>query len=282
VTVDQECVLIDLDGVIWRGDEAIEGAAGGVALLREAGARVAFFTNNSYPAIAVQLAKLERMGVPAKPEELLSSSQAAAQLVEPGDLVLAVGGPGVLEALAERGVRVIEIASLAAQRPPIAAGGDLGPILLELTEGELPEFSSVVNGADPGLDYRRLALAVRAVRAGARLIGTNSDATYPVGRGVVPGAGAALAALAVASGVTPIVAGKPNEPAAALARDRLGEVTIMIGDRPETDGAFAERLGARFALVLSGVTVAGHGPIEPAPAIEASDLGELAKQLVEG
>jgi 4-nitrophenyl phosphatase len=280
VTLEHECVLIDLDGVIWRGDEAIAGAAQGVTLLREAGARVAFFTNNSYPPLAAQLAKLQRMGVPAAPGELLSSSQAAAQLVEPGDAVLAVGGPGVAEALVERGAGVVEMAALAGERRAAGLGADLAAVLLELSEGDLPELAAVVTGLDPGLDYRRLAIATRVVRSGARLIGTNSDATYPIGSGVVPGAGAALAALAVASGVTPIVAGKPNEPAASLARARLGEVTIMIGDRPDTDGAFAQRLGARFALVLSGVTPPGHGPIEPAPAIEALDIGELATILV--
>jgi len=282
VTIAGSSILIDLDGVIWRGDDPIAGSAQGVAALRQAGCRLAFFTNNSYPDIATQLAKLGRVGVEADRDELLSSSQAAALLVEPGEPVLTIGGPGVLEALEERGAQLVEMDSVAGERPAIPKGGDMASILAELADFHLPEVRSVVAGFDPRLDYRRLAVAMQAVRGGARLIGTNSDATYPLGRTLVPGAGSWLAAVSVASGVTPVVAGKPNAPAADLARRRLGEVAMVIGDRPDTDGGFASRLGARFALVLSGVTPPGHGPVDPVPDLEAADLGELAAQLVGG
>jgi HAD superfamily hydrolase (TIGR01450 family) len=281
-SLDGECVLVDLDGVIWRGDDAIPGAAGGVAELRRAGARVAFFTNNSFTPVEGQLAKLARTGIPAQPGDVLTSSQAAAGLVQPGEAVLAVGGPGLLEALAGRGAAPVEIGRLAGDGRRAGGETDLGPLLLELASGPLPEVTSVLVGIDPGFDYRRLAIATRAVRGGARLIATNADATFPTPLGLVPGAGAGLAAIAVASGVSPVVAGKPHEAAAKLAKERLGDVSIVIGDRPDTDGAFAERLGARFALVLTGVTPPGHGPVDPAPALEAPDLALLAGRLLGG
>jgi ribonucleotide monophosphatase NagD (HAD superfamily) len=79
-----------------------------------------------------------------------------------------------------------------------------------------------------------------------------------------------------------VVAGKPNAAAAELVRERLGTVAVMIGDRPDTDGEFAERLGARFALVLTGVTPPDHGPLRPSPDVEAADLATLAGMLVAG
>ncbi len=287
MTLRGAAVLVDLDGVIWRGDDEIPGGAEGVGELRRAGARVAFFTNNSFSAVDRQVAKLARMGIDVEPGDVLTSSQAAAQLVARGDAVLAFGGPGLFESLGACGAEILDPGSLVDPGPPpdagidAGAGADLGPLLARLAQGPPTSVACVVMGIDPALDYRRLALAAAAVRNGARFVATNTDATFPTPHGVVPGAGAGVAAVAVASGVSPVVAGKPHEPAARLARSRLGEVAIVIGDRPDTDGAFAERLGARFALVLSGVTPAGHGALDPPPAIEAADLRELAARLVD-
>ncbi len=113
-------------------------------------------------------------------------------------------------------------------------------------------------------------------RSGARLIGTNDDPTYPTPAGPVPGGGALLAAVAVAAGVRPEVAGKPHAPMVALARGRAGNGPLtVVGDRPSTDGGFARALGARFALVLSGVTAAEDLPVEPRPDVVAADLATL-------
>jgi ribonucleotide monophosphatase NagD (HAD superfamily) len=93
--------------------------------------------------------------------------------------------------------------------------------------------------------------------------------------GPLPGAGSILAAVAYASGATPTVAGKPNDPTVSLLRQRFGAIDVVVGDRPSTDGRLARRLGARFALVLSGVTDPNHGRLDPAPDTQAADLGAL-------
>ncbi|HUZ19501.1 MAG TPA: HAD-IIA family hydrolase [Acidimicrobiales bacterium] len=251
------CWLVDLDGVVWLGDQPIAGADRAVAALRARGARVAFFTNNSFPAHARHLDKLRRFGIEVPPEDLLSSAQAAAALVDAGERALVLGGAGVVEALEARKVEVHSAGT---------------------PDDSHHAFDAVVVGIDPGLDYRRLARAVTAVLGGARLIGTNEDATFPSPSGPLPGAGSVLAAVAYAAGVEPVVAGKPHDPAVALVVERLGAVETVVGDRPSTDGALARRLDARFALVLSGVTPAGHGALDPEPDLEAEDFAALVSR----
>ncbi|MEX2100758.1 MAG: HAD hydrolase-like protein, partial [Acidimicrobiia bacterium] len=111
------------------------------------------------------------------------------------------------------------------------------------------------------------------------------DATYPTGDDLIPGAGSLVAAVAVAAGATPEVAGKPSAPMVALVHDRLGHTGVMVGDRPSTDGVLADELGWPFALVLSGVTAAvappgGEATPDPPPPFVAADLGQLAHLLV--
>jgi glycerol 3-phosphatase-2 len=242
---------LDLDGVLWRGSTPIPGSAAAVARLRAAGHRVVFLTNNSAAPAAEQAAKLTGMGVPTDVDDVLTSAQAAASLVEPGTTALVIGGPGIDEALAARGVQVVP-------------------------EGPC---DTVVVGFDRRFDFTRLTLAFWAVRAGAVLIGTNDDATYPTADGEVPGGGSMVAAVAYASGVTPIVAGKPFAGAAGLLRARVGQVSWFVGDRPSTDGAMARAVGARFGLVLSGVTSDPTG-VEPAPDAVAPDLETLVGRLL--
>ncbi len=140
---------------------------------------------------------------------------------------------------------------------------------------------AVVVGLTEAFDYASLRDASAAVRTGARFIGANDDATMPTPDGPVPGTGSLLAAVAVAAGVQPVVAGKPHQPMAdavlALAGD--GPHT-MVGDRWSTDGLFAERLGARFGLVLSGVTGADEVPAGVDPALVAPDLATLVDRLL--
>ncbi len=255
--------LLDLDGVVWIGDEPIPRAGAAVARLHAQGWRVGFFTNNSYPRRAVHLDKLRRFGVPADDADLLTSADAAARLCRGAARVLVLGGPGLLEALAAEGVEAQAITD------------DLEP-----TGPRAPDADVVVVGADPHCTYRRLAVAAGALRRGARFVATNTDATFPAPGGLVPGAGALVAAVRVASGTEPLVAGKPEEPSAALAREQLGRVAVVVGDRPATDGLLARRLGARFGLVLSGVTPQGHGGLEVDADLEADDLAELVEALV--
>ncbi|HET6691548.1 MAG TPA: HAD-IIA family hydrolase, partial [Miltoncostaeaceae bacterium] len=239
---------LDLDGVLWRGEMPIPGAADAVGRLQAAGTRVVFLTNNAGATLAEHLAKLARMGVEAAPDDLLTSAQAAATLLSPGATVVPCAGEGVREALAGAGIRMVE-------------------------EGPA---DAVVVGWHRTFDYDGLARAADAVRGGARLIGTNEDATYPTPEGLLPGAGALLAAVATASGALPEVAGKPHAAMLRLVAERVGPVDTGVGDRPSTDGALARALGARFALVLSGVTAAAEASrVEPLPDVVAPDLAAL-------
>jgi 4-nitrophenyl phosphatase len=140
------------------------------------------------------------------------------------------------------------------------------------------DADAVIVGFHRDFDYERLRLAMTAVLHGARLIATNDDATYPTPDGPIPGGGSLAAAVAYASGVTATVAGKPHDPMADLVRAIAGDNGTVVGDRPETDGAFAAALGYRFALVLTGVTRQSDLPVDPEPAIVAASLADLVVQ----
>lgn len=249
-------VLCDLDGVVWLARHPLPGAPEAIASIRAAGHRVVFVTNNSAERVAEQEASLQRIGIPAV-GDVVTSAVAAAALVAPGERVLVVGGPGVVEALQVRGATVVE-----------DGAADV-----------------VMVGFDRGFDYDRLTRAATAVIHGARLIGTNDDPTYPTADGPIPGGGSILAAVVAASGRAPTVAGKPHPPMAAAVRAALGvdDLTgaVMVGDRPSTDGAFARLLGCRFVLVQSAVTespdLGGPTPDDVYP-----DLAAVAAALCGG
>ena len=197
-----------------------------------AGHPVLFATNNSSAPLGEQEARLERLGIEAR-GRVISSATAAGSLVEPGDRVFVLGGPGIVEAIEARGATSVAV----------------GPV-----EQRAAEVDVVVVGLDFQLSYERLRMAVVAVRNGARFIATNHDPTFPSEHGLLPGGGSIVAAVATASETEPVYAGKPNTPMAQLALSRLGSGGLMIGDRNDTDGLFARRTGYRFGLVLSGVT----------------------------
>jgi HAD superfamily hydrolase (TIGR01450 family) len=255
--------VLDLDGVIWLGGDPIPGAADAVARLRDSGERVLFATNNSFATRAEYEAQLAREGIQAE-GDVVTSAMAAATLVEAGQRVLVCGGPGIVESLERRGA---EVATAAAYGPG-RAGWDAG-------------IDVVMAGFHRDFDYERLRFAAQAVMGGARLVATNDDATYPTPQGPIPGGGAIVAAIAYAAGVEPVVAGKPHAPMADLIRSLAGRHEdsrgIVVGDRPETDGALAVVLGYRYGLVLSGVTSADDLPVEPGPDLVAADLAALVE-----
>jgi HAD superfamily hydrolase (TIGR01450 family) len=252
-------VCCDLDGVVWRGDTAIPGAPGAIGALRGAGARVAFLTNNSSLRVGDYVEKLAGMGVPVTPDDVITSAQAAAallaQTLPAGARVHALAGPGVVEALTEHGFEVV-------------AGAPA---------------DAVVVGFNRAFDFDALALASDLVRGGARFVATNTDPTYPIPNGLLPGAGSLVAAVATASGREPEVAGKPAAPTVALVRERLGRDGVMVGDRPSTDGALADALGWPFALVLSGVAGSPNEEAipDPRPPFVAADLATLVPELLD-
>lgn len=269
--------VLDLDGVVWLAGKPIPGASDAIDRLRSAGASVLFASNNSWPTVDALIAQLVGAGVQASRDEIVTSSQAAASLLEPGSKALVVGGEGLREALEAHGV--VPIVLPGTQASP-AARGPAGDDGLERVQDAVRAAldaapDAVVVGLARQFDYAILAGAAGAVRAGARLIATNDDATYPTPRGLVPGAGAVLAAVATASGTAPEIAGKPYEPIARLITERAGRVAAVVGDRPSTDGELARRLGVAFALVLSGVTASAEPPPDPVPDLLGADLAAV-------
>ena len=240
--------IVDLDGVVRLGDRPIPGAAEAVAELRAAGHTVVFATNNAYRRVADQEASLEAMGIPAA-GAVVGAAEAGARLLEPGERVLVVGGPGLREEVARRGCELV----------------DDGPC------------DAVISGLDRELRYESLRRATLAIRGGARWVLTNPDLTFPTPHGLEPGAGSIGAAIAAASGVEPEIGGKPEGAMVGLLRERLGDDGVVVGDRLDTDGRFATALGYHFALVLPGVTTAADLPEEPAPWAGAEDLLTLVR-----
>lgn len=257
-TTSAHPVLCDLDGVVWLTHRPIPGSVEAIARLREAGHRVVFVTNNSFATVAEQERALELIGVPAH-GDVVTSSMAAGTLLVPGQRVLVCGGPGIVEAVETAGAEVVGHAEFDA--------GNTG--------SRVARVDAVIVGFHRDFDYESMRRAARAVRDGARFIGTNEDATYPTSEGEIPGGGSILAAVRTAVGGDPVVAGKPHPTMAAYVRrmlvssrsesselavelddrsddDRLANA-VMVGDRPATDGRFAREVGCRFALVRSGV-----------------------------
>jgi glycerol 3-phosphatase-2 len=235
--------VLDLDGVVRLGQAAVPGASAAVDRLLAAGEDVLFVTNSAYRTVAEVEAELAGHGVAAA-GRVLTSALAAATLVAPGERALCCGGPGLRDALERRGAVVVAD----------------GPA------------DVVVVGYHPSFDYASLTRAMRAIRAGARFVATNLDTTYPTETGLLPGNGALVAAVATSSGVAPEVAGKPHAPLRSMVLDRLGGEGTVVGDRADTDGAFAAALGYRFALVLSGVTTPADLPVTPEPDLVRADL----------
>lgn len=228
--------LLDLDGVVYRGDTPLPGAVEFISELQARRVPFLFITNNSTRTPAQYVAKLARMGLRVGEEKILTSSLATAAylatLAPPGTPIYVIGETGLRQALAARGF---------------------------LVTGDHAAACYVVAGHDTALTWPKLAAATLAIRRGAAFIATNPDRTLPTEEGLVPGAGAILAALEAASGVPPQVIGKPEAGIFRQALARLSmspEYVAMIGDRLETDILGGHRAGLRTIAVLSGVTTA--------------------------
>lgn len=244
-----EALICDLDGVVYRGRQAVDGAVRALATLMGEGTRIAFATNNASREPAEVRAHLRELGIsaPARaPRSIMSvvtSAEAAAHLVRTligaGEPVLAVGGPGVATALRE-----------ARLRPFTAADSRSFPVA-----------SAVVQGAASTVSWTDLAEAAFRVQQGALWVATNGDRTIPTGRGLAPGNGALVDVVRAAVEIDPLIAGKPEPALYELALERLGGGrgnTLVVGDRLDTDVAGAVRLGLDSMLVLGGA----HGLAE--------------------
>lgn len=229
-------LILDMDGVLWRGDEPIGDLAQTFQHMRERGWRFVFATNNSTRTPQEYVERLARFGVEAEPWQVVTSSQAVAELVHRNHphirSVFVIGENGLLRALEERG---------------------LYPLPVEKAQ----EAEAVIVGLDRQVNFVKMSEATLLVRRGVPFYATNPDKTFPTPRGEIPGAGAWATVIITASGITPIFAGKPSPYLIELALQRLGSSpseTWVVGDRLETDIAAAQAAGCRSVLVLSGVS----------------------------
>jgi 4-nitrophenyl phosphatase len=250
-------LIIDMDGVLWHGDQPLPGLVPFFNLLRRLSIKFVLATNNSSLTPDQYVAKLAHMGVTVLPDEILTSGQATAIYLEgvapKGTQVYAIGESGLREAVTQHG--------------------------FQLSDGAAPY---VVVGMDRGLTWDKLARATINIRAGAAFIGTNPDTTLPSPQGLTHGNGAILAALKAATNVEPMIMGKPEPLMYQQAMARLGgqaSDTVALGDRLETDILGAVRAGIRSILVLSGVsTRAQLNGLGYAPDWVFADIVELTSQ----
>jgi 4-nitrophenyl phosphatase len=274
-------LLVDLDGVVYRGEKPVPGVAEVLMDRANRGDDVVYVTNNSMHYRADYVRRLTELGAPVAPDRIVSAPRATALYLQERHpevrRVLAVGAGGLDRELRDVGLEVVN-AGFAAER--MAKEGIDG-----MAAAGQPQ--AVVAGVDPQVTYLRIAAAADCVRVGALFIATNRDPVYPVERGLMPGAGSIVAAIEVASSVAPTIIGKP-EPLlmeeAAHAVGREPQEAIVIGDGIMTDLAAARAVGARSVLMLTGVTT-GAGlealPSSDRPTKVASDAKELAQVLEE-
>ena len=225
-------LIIDMDGVLWRGETALPGLQEFVNALRNTQRHMVLATNNSSSTVDQYVNKLKRMGVDVHPEEILTSAQATGnhlyKIAPKQSRVFVIGGDGITNAMRD--------------------------YEFTLTENN-PDY--VVVGIDKKLSWGKLNTAVMNIRAGSKFIGTNPDTTYPTENGIGVGNGAILAAIKVATGVSPLVIGKPETPIYEQALQRLNcnvSDALMIGDRLDTDILGAQRADIATLLLLTGVT----------------------------
>jgi glycerol 3-phosphatase-2 len=227
-----DTALLDLDGVVYVGPDAIDGVPQTLAEARRRGLRTAFVTNNASRTPETVAAHLRELGVDAQTDDVVTSAQATATLVlglvGAGAPVLVVGGEGLREALIERGLRPVRSAEDAA---------------------------AVVQGFAPDLDWQSLAEGTFAVRRGLPWIAANLDSTVPTPRGMAPGNGALVGVIAKTTGRSPVaVAGKPELALHQESMRRTGARNpLVVGDRLDTDIEGANRAGVASLLVLTGV-----------------------------
>ena len=255
-----KALILDMDGVIWKGDAPIGDLPATFRRIRERGLKFVFATNNGTKTPEEYQKKLADLGVDVEPGQVVTSALGIAFLLAQthprGTKVFMIGEDGIRVALAEKGFEVLGV-----ERAPEAQAG--------------------VMGIDRGINFQKIAEATLLVRAGVPFYTTNTDRTFPTPRGEIPGSGSWLAVVTSATGVQPTVAGKPFPYLMELALERLGaskKETLGAGDRLETDIAAGQAVGCPTAFVLSGVSTRAEGEAwKPAPTLVADSLEDLVK-----
>jgi HAD superfamily hydrolase (TIGR01450 family) len=261
-------LLVDLDGVVYRGGAPVPGVADVLRRRVAAGDRVIYVTNNSRWHRSEYRARLERMGAPVTEDGVVSSARATALAIAKRQprprLVMVFGGPGLAREMTDVGLEVVD---------PTSEGLARGPDVLAV-------------GIDFGLTHERLSSAVNAVLRGAWFVATNRDPIYPVEDGLLAGAGSMVAAVSWSAGRDPdLIVGKPETAlfvqAAASVDVPVGDA-VVIGDSLITDIRAANRVRARSVLMLTGVTTAeqaSRASGDARPTAIARDAGELEREL---
>jgi 4-nitrophenyl phosphatase len=252
-------LILDVDGVLWKGSEPIGDLAAVFRTISTRGLRVVLATNNAMKSVEDYRVTLQRLGVDIEARQIVTSAEATADALVAAfprrGILFVVGELGLVQALRDRGFEV------------------------STDPGSPEDFVGVVGGIDRQLTYLKLQRAADLVRGGLPFYGTNPDSTFPTPAGLIPGAGAVLAAIASAAGRQPVVIGKPSPLLFQIAAARAGltaENALVVGDRIETDVAGGQAFGARTALVLSGVSTREQAASwSPPPTLVAKSLSDL-------
>ncbi len=257
---EMNSLIVDLDGVLWRGPEMLPGVKPFFDYLQLAGIKVLIASNNSTARPDVVQQRLEKVGVELPSRAILTSALATAgylaRTLPDKARILMIGEDGLEHALIQTGFALVSRAE---------------------------EAQAVVVGMDRAVTYDKLAEATLAIRRGAAFVGTNPDRTFPTPRGLVPGNGSLLAAIQAATDQEPTIVGKPERLYFELALERLGslaQTTLMLGDRLDTDIQGGHDVGLNTCLVLTGVTDrAALSRSQVQPTWVFSDLIELTASL---
>jgi 4-nitrophenyl phosphatase len=255
-----KALILDMDGVVWKSDAPIGNLPEIFARIRDRGLKFVFATNNGTKTPEEYQQKLAELGVKVESSQVVTASLAVAHMLSrtypKGTKMYMIGEMGVRVALEDKGFEI-------------------------LSTEDAPNAKAFVMGLDRTISFQKVVEATLLVNAGVPFYATNTDRTFPTPRGEVPGAGSWISVVTNATGVEPIVAGKPFPYLMELSLERLGtkkEDTLVVGDRLETDIAAGQAVGCPTAAVLSGVSTKEQAEAwSPLPTIIAGSLDELVK-----
>ena len=249
-----KALILDMDGVLWRADQPIGDLPRIFARIQEFGLRTVFATNNATRSIDQYVDRLNRFGIPASRDQIVTSAIATAHFLKQrfpqGGPVFIVGETGLIQAL--------ESCGFYPQNDNVLA---------------------VIAGMDRSATYEKLSRATLLIHHGALFYGTNPDTTFPTPQGPAMGAGGILAAIQASTGVKPIISGKPFTPMMKMILDKLqldpAEI-LAVGDRLNTDIQAGQNIGCKTALVLTGISTRSEAKAwNPPPDLIAEDLAAL-------